>query len=88
MDGNDWRVHQAVLRDERDNERLAACAELVANSLDAMVPLMGRALEHPFAKWSPDDLAQALSEQLESIRAQQQEIGRGPVVLDDLDDVE
>ena len=87
MDGNDWRVHQAVLRDERDNERLAACADVCSRGLDALIPYMGR-LEHPFAKWSPDDLVQALSEQLESIRAQQQEIGRGPVVLDDLDDVE
>ena len=87
MDGNDWRVHQAVLRDERDNERLAACAELCANSLDAMVPLMGR-LENPECRWSPDDLVTVLQEQLENIRHEQRRVTTGPVVLDDLDDVE
>jgi glutathione S-transferase len=78
----DYRIQEAELRDERDAERLAACQDICTRGLDALIPLMGR-LEHPFARWRPDDLAQALSEQLENIKHELARINAPVLVLDD-----
>jgi hypothetical protein len=84
MNDNDYRVQDAELRDERDAERLAKCGEICVLGLDALIPIMGR-LEHPDARWSPDDLAQVLQEQLENIQHELKRVTTGPVCLDDVD---
>jgi hypothetical protein len=74
---------RAILRDGRDRGRLAACADLVGRSIDALIPLLGR-LEHPRARWCPDDLMDCLIEHAADIKAEQQNL-TGPVMIDDDD---
>lgn len=86
---NDYRLQDAAERDERDLNRLNACADLVGRTLDALIPYIKQGpLEHPDARWRPDDLSMALEEQAANIRHEQRKIARCPLVLDSRDDDE
>lgn len=72
---------RAECRNERDIGRLAACADLIANTMDALIPLLGK-LENPRARWRPDDLMEALEENALDIKAEQLLL-TGPVMIDE-----
>lgn len=84
---NDFRLADAQERDERDLNRLNTCADLVGRALDALIPILGP-LEHPDARWRPDDLCMALEEQAANIAHEQKRIARQPLVLSSRDDDE
>lgn len=86
---NDYRLEDAIERDERDIGRLNACADIVGRALDALIPIIKQGpLEHPDTRWRPDDLSMALEEQAANIKHEQQRVMRQPVVLDSRDDDE
>lgn len=70
----------AIDRDLRDRERLEHINQLVANLLDALIHDMG-ALEHPDARWCPDDLVDVLLGQRKSIGFELQRVSRGQTVI-------
>jgi hypothetical protein len=65
----------AELRNERDSERLAACASLIEHALDDLIPYLGP-LENPASQWRPDNLSLALEQQLHSIRIERNRLGQ------------
>jgi len=71
---------RAIDRDLIDEERLENFVALVTGLLDRLIPDLHR-LGHPEARWHPQDLADALSEQLVGIQTEQRRL-RGPLVLD------
>jgi hypothetical protein len=75
------RYDRAVDRDIRDAERLAAIDCLISQWLDELVPFL-YPLEHPRIKWQPADVAEALREQLESLRAEVPHL-TGPLFIDE-----
>ena len=78
-------LERAIDRDIRDEERLEHLASLVTEWLDLLVPeLKSGRLEHPDARWEPDDLAVDLQAHLNNIRHEQEKL-KGPPVLDDDD---
>ena len=79
-DNYDARLDAAIDRDLRDAERLDFIANLVANMLDALIP-DAHDLEHPNARWNPDDLIVDLRSHAKNIAFERQRLA-GPVVIE------
>ena len=76
-------LERAIDRDIRDEERLTHIAALVAGWLDALAP-DAHDMEHPDAKWHPEDLLVDLMGHSKNIEGELERL-KGPVVLDDED---
>ena len=74
-------LERAIDRDIRDEERLEHIGALVAGWLDALAP-DAHDMEHPKAKWHPEDLLVDLVGHARSI-ADELERLRGPTVIDE-----
>ena len=72
MNNRERALMDAIDRDLRDAERLEHIIGLTSTLLDALIPDMDP-LEHPDIRWHPGDLADALADQLKSMR---HELGR------------
>jgi hypothetical protein len=81
------RIITASTRDERDKGKLLVLADTVARTMDDIIPYLAP-LEHPDARWRPDDLMQVLQDELANIRHELRRCCTGPIVLDSLDDSE
>lgn len=74
----------AIQRDLRDAHRLSAVQCVIGTTLDAMVPIAGEALEHPYAEFSIDSVVSQLHEWLDDIRLELERL-RGPTVIEEAD---
>jgi hypothetical protein len=77
-------LERAIDRDIRDEERLMHIATLVAGWLDALAP-DAHDMEHPDAKWHPEDLIIDLQGHALSIAHELKRLRSGPPVVDDED---
>lgn len=78
-------LERAIDRDIRDEEKLVHIQALVAGWLDALAPDASD-LEHPDARWHPEDLIVDLAAHASNIAAELERLRSGPPVVDDDED--
>lgn len=81
MSNHDVCLSLAIDRDIEERERLDHFRDMVARWLDELAPELAD-LRHPDIRWQPDDLAEALRDQLKSVNWERARLSGGAVIVE------